>query len=1735
MYFVRINDDMINDLKFKIFLILISVFSFFPSVYAATCGAGSDANVSELEGYTQIYQLDIPSNANYGANTPAYGIDNSTTTIDNGIVRIGYYLELQKDGICETEWVWVSMDAFTQNLGEIGVPVSNTGAIWQQSIDNMNVESNVTGIVTGTEISTGNIEFWHHCYRRDNDAAVLNARDDIFDFGDLLRSDSPSCYGSMQLHNNSEEQTLFAWNDWDRSIVDDIGIGNQLSTNSDWTFADNANDYSLRNIEVWVLPTDRTKLSILDLSANGGINPSTGNYWSAGDIDQVYDVSSYGGSSQDLTGTVEVQDASLSLFIEGNRWQKVDFPYTVTEDTVIEFDFQSTEQTEVSGLGFDDDLAISANRSFKLYGTQTWGISDFNTYEGNGITHYTIPVGQFYTGDFDYLFFINDDDNNPTGNSLYSNIIIYEGERPKDDCSNNIGDATLILCEGFETPDITTSSQNLPSGWIGTGDYGLNDDSLGLFSTPYDEQVLWIDNGSVSTTSANLSEVLTANVIYTLSFNVAKRTDLDGNYNVELLAGNTVLASVIGTPTQSDFSESNEIIFSATATHENLGETLQVRISTNGLLQPQFDNVSLTAVTDNRLLVSIESEEQRYDVSSYGGTSQDNIGTVEVKDFGASLFIEGNRWQKIDFPYTVTEDTIIEFDFESTEQTEISGLGFDDDLAISSNRSFKVYGTQNWGITDFNNYSGSGITHYSIPVGEFYTGDFDYLFFINDDDSNPTGNSSYSNINVYENNNLIADYRMDESSWSATAGEVIDETGSFNAQSVNGALTADALRAIPGDPGTCSYGSFDGVDDYIVLPGSFENLNESFTITAWINPDNVNSGSRIFTDDENNDQEGYGFSLGDAGNGELRFYSRGVEPIFVDTAASIVPDTWTFVAAVHDSVNQTRQIFINGVAQTITGGGTSHTYTETWGIDGGPASIGGETDSGETNNRFTGNIDEVRVYKRALTENKIASIFTETHACNEPVIHHYEIVHDGQGLTCDAEPITIKACMNSDCSILSSQSVSLDLQATNTSGTTIKNSFTFVGSTDVDAGFSHVAVETLDLSVANATVMATNSVVCDDGSGTSCNIAFSDTGFIFGNDNVDNSLPIIPTQLSGKPSNIGFNAENLFIQAVRTDTNSGSCIGVFPDGGDVPINLSYTCHADSSACTSNLELINNSTPKSIKTNVTEQSLRFDSNSTAYFTLNYPDAGKLTINAQKDIDVDGLGEIKSFDSSSNTFVVRPFGLYLDLSENGNIDNMLADDALGSAFKKAGETFSLRATAKQWATAQDVNNDGIPDDFTDLSANNTANNFDDEQLNVTRTLFLPNDATANTGLLTAETSNTFNSSILDNNYNYSEVGIIHLSASLSSSLFGGTGYLGAGDIQGYIANVGRFTPAYFIQTVESHGSLNANHGADAACIINDWAYSGQETDSDGSIRYDALLPPIALITPYNTAGIITENYTASGFMKLEAADITVDEPTEDNEQPRITPDVIDEKVNITSQMSEGDLSATVDAGVLRYEFNSTDNFIYEHNEHSLYAPFPAKIPFVISQIEDEDGINLYSGSDVAITATESILTEGVEVRFGRWRIESGFGPETSNLLMPMLIEEYNGTSFMTNSDESCIEGSLGNKFTSGIVGSGGLSLWDYRLVDVDTTDNLLTSDSNASISTGTVFDKGIHREFFLSAPLGNKQGSFEVEYEVPLWLQFDWNGDGVYKNNPSATATFGVFRGNDRIIYTREVFN
>jgi len=138
-------------------------------------------------------------------------------------------------------------------------------------------------------------------------------------------------------------------------------------------------------------------------------------------------------------------------------------------------------------------------------------------------------------------------------------------------------------------------------------------------------------------------------------------------------------------------------------------------------------------------------------VRGYGGR-QDHAGTVTTSRDGHALRLVGNRWIMIEFPYVVTPDTVLEFDFASSREGDIHGIGFDSNTSISSGLTFRLFGTQDWGRGDFANYDPqTGRHHYVIPVGEFYTGKANALVFVNDHDvSRPNAQSVFSNVQVYE-------------------------------------------------------------------------------------------------------------------------------------------------------------------------------------------------------------------------------------------------------------------------------------------------------------------------------------------------------------------------------------------------------------------------------------------------------------------------------------------------------------------------------------------------------------------------------------------------------------------------------------------------------------------------------------------------------------------------------------------------------------------------------------------------------------------------------------------------------------------------------------------------------------------------------------------------------------------------------------------------------------------------
>jgi hypothetical protein len=172
----------------------------------------------------------------------------------------------------------------------------------------------------------------------------------------------------------------------------------------------------------------------------------------------------------------------------------------------------------------------------------------------------------------------------------------------------------FIANNSFENPMITTPSgfDTVSSGtsnnWTFTGgtQQGFADPTIGHSfgnswygspaNLPNGSQIAWSNGGTIS---QKLSATLQTNTVYTLRAFVGNRLSLNfPGYNIELLAGNTVLASDNSvTPADGTFAP---VTFSYTSgISVTPGQQLEIRLtSLTGLnAQTNFDNITLDAAS----------------------------------------------------------------------------------------------------------------------------------------------------------------------------------------------------------------------------------------------------------------------------------------------------------------------------------------------------------------------------------------------------------------------------------------------------------------------------------------------------------------------------------------------------------------------------------------------------------------------------------------------------------------------------------------------------------------------------------------------------------------------------------------------------------------------------------------------------------------------------------------------------------------------------------------------------------------------------------------------------------------------------------------------------------------------------------------------------------------------------------------------------------------------------------
>ena len=208
----------------------------------------SVTDLPEAVGFRTVYQIELPVDANYAKAAPSYAVDKRTEA--GAFSQVAYYLELQKPGQAR-QYVFVSMDAFTDDASKVGIPTLKSGAKFMQKVSNLTVRSNVEGLTDCSNSEGGNIEFWPGNYAAENTQNIPGANPAKYDFGDVGSNQIPG-YGSMQIHHWKAQQTVFAINHWGTPGAVDIGIGSSTGKTADWTFTGNAKDYTLRRLTVMV-------------------------------------------------------------------------------------------------------------------------------------------------------------------------------------------------------------------------------------------------------------------------------------------------------------------------------------------------------------------------------------------------------------------------------------------------------------------------------------------------------------------------------------------------------------------------------------------------------------------------------------------------------------------------------------------------------------------------------------------------------------------------------------------------------------------------------------------------------------------------------------------------------------------------------------------------------------------------------------------------------------------------------------------------------------------------------------------------------------------------------------------------------------------------------------------------------------------------------------------------------------------------------------------------------------------------------------------------------------------------------------------------------------------------------------------------------------------------------------------------------------------------------------------
>jgi hypothetical protein len=185
--------------------------------------------------------------------------------------------------------------------------------------------------------------------------------------------------------------------------------------------------------------------------------------------------------------------------------------------------------------------------------------------------------------------------------------------------------------------------------------------------------------------------------------------------------------------------------------------------------------------------------------------------------------------------------------------------------------------------------------------------------------------------------------------------------------SLNGTLTGGPLWQTGKISGSLR---FDGIDDLVDISGSAVNTQGDFTVSAWVNLNNLSAHQTAVSQDGTQIS---GFYLQYLNTGKFAFGMSGTDVTSTITRAQSttlpVAGTWYHLTGVRDFSNGQLSLYVNGSLQ-----GTA-SFAGKWNATG-HTIVGAGKWTGARAEYWNGQIDDVRIYNRALRAEEIQALST---------------------------------------------------------------------------------------------------------------------------------------------------------------------------------------------------------------------------------------------------------------------------------------------------------------------------------------------------------------------------------------------------------------------------------------------------------------------------------------------------------------------------------------------------------------------------------------------------------------------------------------------------------------------------------------------------------------------------------------------------------------------------------------